>query len=232
MNYIFSNFFIGFFFSLPCSSALPKSSTPLMTNVAQFQNPPPWLNSTRVNRIAANVTRYMEWSIRRVDVIWYYQQADFEKSHSLGPHAVAVTQRNKNRILLGPKVTEQNFDRVFGHELVHVTSEQKFKGAIPPWLEEGVANFIAKGNGVDYKLLKAHAQAFDTSYLSHPMSGSREQIHLKYQFSQALTEMIAQRCDIINLLRMSVQRRLEDYLSKMCRITDVKKDLQSWIERK
>lgn len=213
---------------------IPQTSlaAELLTNVARFQNAPKWLNSTRVNRIADNVTRYMEWSIRRVDVIWYSDASEFQSAHSLGPYASAVTKRRENKILLGPQVNESNFDQIFGHELVHVTSEQKYKDAIPPWLEEGVANFIAKSKKIDYAKLKALPGPIDVRTLSHPMRGKFEEVQIKYMTSQAVTEMIASRCDFINLLRMSVQRKLEDYLNNMCRIKDLNSEFKDWLRKK
>lgn len=204
----------------------------LLTNVARFQNPPKWLNSTRVNRIAENVSRYMEWSIRRVEVIWYSDASQFNQSHSLGPLAIAVTQRKENKILLGPKVTEKNFDQVFGHELVHVSSEQKYKDAIPPWLEEGVANFIAKSQKLNYQEIKKWKIPEDVRSLSHPLRGQYQEAQQRYAFSQALTEMIASRCDFINLLRMSVQRKMENYLGNICHIKDLNADFRAWIQKK
>ncbi len=218
--------------TLSLTLGLTTHASELLTNVAHFQNAPQWLNSTRVNRIAENVSRYMEWSIRRVEVIWYSSSSEFQNAHSLGPYAAAVTKRKENKILLGPQVNETNFDQIFGHELVHVTSEQKYKDAIPPWLEEGMANFIAKSKKVDYRKLKASIHSIDVKSLSHPMRGKLEEIQMKYLASQAVTEMIASRCDFINLLRMSVQRKLENHLNNICRIKDLNSEFKDWIRRK
>lgn len=211
-------------------SSTSSFSTELLTNCARFTDAPKWLNLSRVNRVAETVSRIMEWDIRRVEVQWYQNQKDFEKAHSLGPMALAVTQRSANRILLGPKVVESNFDRIFGHELVHITSEQKYKGAIPKWLEEGMANHIAKFGKVDYAALAKRPLPKDVTKMIHPMSGSDQDILNHYMTSQALAEMLNSRCDFRNLLRLSVQRKMEDYLEKVCRITDINDSFQKWVK--
>lgn len=201
----------------------------LLTNCARFNNPPKWLNRSRVNRVADNVTRIMEWNIRRVEVVWYQTPKEFQAAHKLGPLAMAVTQRESNRILLGPRVVESNFDRVFAHELVHITSEQKYKGAIPKWLEEGVANYVAQFGKVDYVKMSKRPLPENVTNVSHPMKGSEDEILNNYQISQALTEMIASRCDFRNLLRLSVQRKMEDYLENICKISNINESFKKWV---
>ena len=173
----------------------------------------------------------MEWSTRRVEVIWYEDQASFSNAHKLGPAPIAVAIRGENKILLGPHVTEKNFDPVFGHELAHVISAQKYKDAIPPWLEEGMANFVAKAGKVDYHSLKQFKFS-DVNELAHPIKGDFAMIQSRYQASQALAEMISSKCDFRNLLRLSVQRKLQDYLGNICRITDLNSSFQKWIQEK
>lgn len=205
-------------------------SAELLTNCAHFNDAPKWVNLSRVNRIADSVSHIMEWDIRRVEVQWFQNQKDFENAHSLGPMALAITKRNANRILLGPKVTDVNFDRVFGHELVHITSAQKYKDAIPKWLEEGMANHIAKFGKVDYIAMSKRPLPKDITKMIHPMSGSEQDILNHYSLSQALTEMLSSRCDFRNLLRLSVQRKMEDYLDKVCRISDINQTFQKWVK--
>tara|TARA_B110001454_G_scaffold219197_1_gene251420 strand:- start:10253 stop:10936 length:684 start_codon:yes stop_codon:yes gene_type:complete len=216
-----------YFFTLLFAST--GFSADLLTNCARFNEAPKWLNLSRVNRIADSVTRIMEWDIRRVDVKWYQNQKEFEAAHSLGPMALAVTQRGQNRILLGPKVVDSNFDRVFGHELVHITSAQKYKDAIPKWLEEGMANHIANFGKVDYKSMAKLSLPKDVTKMTHPMKGNEQDILNHYTTSQALAEMLNARCDFRNLLRLSVQRKMEDYLEKVCRISDINQTFQKWV---
>lgn len=202
----------------------------LLTNSARFTNAPKWLNLSRVNRVSESVTRMMDWSVRRVEVQWFSSQAEFEGAHSLGPFPVAVSQHSRNRILLGPKVNESNFDRVFAHELAHVSSAQKYKGAIPQWLEEGVANYVAQFGKVDYVKMMKHPLPDDVTLLSHPVRGSEEEVANRYAASQALIEMIASRCDFRNLLRISVRRKMENYLENICRIKDINQSFRDWVK--
>jgi hypothetical protein len=44
--------------------------------------------------------------------------------------------------------------------------------------------------------------------------------------------MLASKCDFINLLRMSVQRKMEDYLANICRTTDINADFKKWLAQK
>jgi hypothetical protein len=206
-------------------------SAELLTNSAHFANAPSWLTLNRVNKVAAPIENFMEWSTHRVEVIWYQDQAAFEKAHSVGPAALAVSLRGQDKILLGPRVTEKNFDPVFGHELVHVISSQKYKDAIPSWLEEGIANFVSKNGSVDYRAL-GKTTIKDVNELAHPMYGEAAMIHSRYQASQALAEMIASHCDLRGLLRLSVQRKLQDYLENICRISNINSSFQKWIKEK
>lgn len=230
----FASFFTFSFitsFAVVTSWSWNAHSTELLTNSARFTNPPKWLTLSRVNKAAQPIESFMEWSTRRVEVTWYSDQAAFEKAHKLGPAAVAVAIKGQNKILLGPKVTEKNFNQVFGHELVHIISAQKYKDAIPPWLEEGAANFISKNGRVDYLQLSQYEMS-DYRELAHPMRGSAENASSRYQASQALAEMIASKCDFRNLLRLSVQRKLEDYLNNICRISDVNASYKKWVMEK
>lgn len=207
------------------------SAEELLTNSARFTNAPKWLNLSRINKVAEPIENLMEWSTRRVEVTWYQDQAAFERAHTLGPAASAVSLRGQNKILLGPQVNESNFNQIFGHELVHTISAQKYKQAIPSWLEEGVANYISKNGTVDYKAL-AKFDFKDVNELSHPISGNANMIHIRYQASQALTEMIASKCEFRNLLRLSVGRKMQDYLENICHISDVNATFKTWLKTK
>ncbi|MEZ0392151.1 MAG: hypothetical protein ACAH59_08055 [Pseudobdellovibrionaceae bacterium] len=203
----------------------------LLTNCARFVNAPKWLSLNRVNKTAEPVENLMEWSTRRIEVTWYQDQLAFEKAHGMGPAALAVHLRGQNKVLLGPKVTEANFTQVFGHELVHVISAQKYQQAIPTWLEEGIANFISKNGQVNYKAL-SQLELNDVNDLSHPMQGSANMISVRYQASQALTEMIASKCEFRNLLRLSVGRKMQDYLKNICGISELNAEFKKWVKAK
>jgi hypothetical protein len=214
------------------AKVLPFESEGLLTNSSHFSNPPKWLTSTRVNRIADSISNYLEWSIRRVEVQWFYNQSSFQQAHGLGALAMAVSKKNQNRILLGPQVNSNNFDAIFGHELAHVISYQKYKDAIPPWLEEGLANFVAKTGKVDYTWLSKQNYPTTALALTHPFSGSDTQIRFNYMASQALVEMISSKCDFKNLLRLSVGRNMESYLDTYCGIKDLNAFFKKWLTSK
>lgn len=177
----------------------------LLTNSALLVEPPSWVTSVRINRLADRMQSQLEWTIRRVKVFWYKDQKQFQATHKFGSLAVAFSRPSDNTVHLGPKVTDANFDQVFSHELVHVISFQKYKQAIPRWLEEGLANYYAKKGKVSYAWLKTQAFPVDVRTLTHPYAiKSVNSTKYHYMASQALVEMIAARCDLRNLLRLSV----------------------------
>ncbi len=211
--------------------AIPMSSLAydLKTNAVHMPVAPEWVTATRVNTVVEHIQSLLEWDIRRIEVVWYKDQATFEQMHKLGPLVVALAKRSDNSIHIGPSVTTKNFDAVFGHELVHVISYQKYKDAIPTWLEEGLANHLSHLGKVDYAWLKKHPEPKDVRDLTHPFNGSEDHVRYHYMASQALMEMISSHCDLANLLRLSVRRKLEDKLDTFCSIKDVTKEFNKWV---
>ena len=201
----------------------------IQTNAVSMGQAPEWLKTSRVEKITDRIQSSLEWTIRKIQVVWYSDQQAFEKAHGLGRFARAVSHKNLNIIRLGPEVTDANFDSVFGHELVHVIAYQKYKEAIPKWLEEGLANHLTKNAKVDYRWLASRPWPSDVRDLIHPMKGSAEDIRYSYQASQALAEMIAKKCDLSNLLRLSVGKTMESYLSTYCEIPDLNVAYKKWI---
>jgi hypothetical protein len=204
----------------------------LQTNSTFSADAPKWVTKGRIDSTTDRIQNFLEWSIRRVTVEWYKDQNSFEKAHNLGPNVLAVSRRIENKVLVGPKVTAENFDRVFGHELVHVIIYQKYKEAIPKWLEEGLANYISKMGPVDYKWLNTQEMPKDVRNLIHPFNGGYSNLRYHYEGSQALAEMIAAKCDLKNLLRLSVGQKMENYLDTYCRIQDLNSAYQKWIKSK
>lgn len=211
---------------------VPSPAAELLTNAALFVDPPKWLDSTRVNRVADDIQSTMEWSIRRVRVVWHADQAAFEKSHGLGPLPRAVADKNANVIHIGPAVNEKNFDSCFGHELVHIIAFQKYKQAIPAWLEEGLANDLARNGTVDYAWLARQELPADVRTLTHPFAGGDAGVRFHYQASQALAELLKAKCDFRNLLRLSVGEKMEPYIDRFCGIKDLSGALKSWVREK
>lgn len=203
----------------------------IRTNAVYMPNAPDWLKATRVETVTEKIQYQLEWSTRRVLVKWYSTQKEFSKAHSLGPAAAAVTRSSQKEqlVMLGPKVTDKNFDTVFGHELVHVIFSQKYVGAIPEWLEEGLANHLAKKREVDYEKLAKRPFPKDVRELTHPYRGDRESIHYHYMASQALAEMLDKRCKLDGLLRLSVERKMADYIKTYCEIKDLNVAFKEWI---
>jgi hypothetical protein len=213
----------------------------IRTNELVFENAPTWVTQNRIERIVDRVQDKLEWTTRRTTVRYFADSTSFANSHSLGPHALAVTSSigGSAKILLGPKVTNSNFDQALAHELVHVIVVQKYKGAIPKWLEEGLANHLARAGQVDYKWLAKQTMPRDVRELAHPMlraadSGRTmsQSLHFRYQASQALAEMLDKKCDLLNLVRMSVGKNMETYIGTMCEIKDLTKAFQDWITKK
>jgi hypothetical protein len=217
--------------------ALPQASAKqIETNEIVMANAPEWLNSSRVDRVVSKIQDYMEWDIRKIQVKWYTDQAAFEAVHGMGPYPIAVSMRSTNTVHLGPKVTSDLFDSTFGHELVHIILYQKYKDAIPPWLDEGLANFVAQHGSVDYRWLAKHPIG-DVKTLTHPFKGpsadgSVDIARLHYQTATALMEMISSKCDIHDLLQLSVGKKLETYLGTYCEIPDLNASFRSWVTRK
>ncbi|MCB0391053.1 MAG: hypothetical protein KDD58_07175 [Bdellovibrionales bacterium] len=207
----------------------------IFTNAVIMPDAPKWLKAPRVEKITNRIQSELEWSTRRIDVYWYSTQTDFEKQHSLGPMPTAVTVKTpeKQVIHLGPKVTSENFDWIFGHELVHVISYQKYKGAIPRWLEEGLANHLAKKTKkVDYKWLAKQPFPKDVTKMNHPFKGTTNSVLYHYVASQALAEMLDKKCDLENLIRLSVERKMENYIVTYCEIKDLNAEFKKWVQQK
>lgn len=200
------------------------------TNSAKIVDAPEWLTRPRAEKVIDRIQTKLEWTIRKIEVRWYKNAADFQKAHDLGPLAMAVTRKDQNKIHLGPQVDEKNFDAVFGHELVHVILGQKYKDAVPKWLEEGLANHLANYGKVDYAWLKKRKLPDDVRTLGHPYRAtSVDGVHLHYVASQALAEMLSKKCDLENLLRLSVGEKLENYLATYCEIPDLNKAFAKWV---
>lgn len=209
-------------------------SKDIQTNEFEIPQAPVWLKQARVEKVTARIQHKLEWSIRKIQVVWYKTQDEFQKAHNCGAFALAVTKvaNNNIKIHIGPLVTDHNFDEVFGHELVHVILAQKYKMAIPRWLEEGLANHLANFKKVDYKWLAKQPPLDDIKQLAHPTRGSKNEISYLYKASQAFAEMLNKKCDLDNLLRLSVERKMEDYMKTYCEIHDLNKAFREWVKLK
>lgn len=197
-------------------------------NQAYFHNAPDWLKEHRLQAVVDKVQKFLEWDIRRIHVYYYSDRVEFNRKLTLNFKAAAFFRRGDSTLHLGPEVDDKNFDRVFTHELVHAIFYQKYKGSIPPWLEEGFANYIGKTEGVDYAWLKAQVST-DVTQLTHP-NLDRTGAKYHYQASTALIEMIAKKCSLHDLLKLSVGAKMTTYLSTYCEIKDVNTDFTQWVK--
>jgi hypothetical protein len=200
------------------------------TNCCEVTNAPKWLSSYKITDIASRMEQEMGWSIRRVRVIFHDSEVAFTKASRLNFSANAFFSPARQTIEFKPQVNLVSFTPTFRHELSHVISNQKFKGGIPSWLEEGFANYLGSKRKVDYKWL-AKQDLPDASRLSHPQSdatGSK----MHYQLSTATVEMIAKRCNLKQLLMLTTGSKLTNYLETFCKIKDINAEVRKWVQSK
>ncbi len=205
------------------------------SNSVNVINAPDWLSETMVRKTADRIQNKLEWTTQRVNMTFYTDKTEFAKAHGLGAQAVAVTQSSGDiqRILMGPRINKDNFHEVFGHELVHVIFRQKYKGVIPKWLEEGLANFFARKNQEpNYKFIASRELPSDVRDIVHLYSSDPGSVRYHYQVSLALAKMISRKCDMENLLRLSVEYKLEKNLKNICAIDDINQAFRDWIKKK
>ena len=206
------------------------------TNEVRFDNAPAWLKQARLQKVVDSMQTQLEWDIRKVQMHAFGNPDEFKKLHGFDDSVLAFTRGSDGSVNLGPRVTDSNFDSVFGHELVHVILRQKYKSAVPKWLEEGLANYLSKHGKVDYAWL-ATQPARDVYTLAHPFAdnprvsteGASGNARYHYQASQALMELISSHCPPQDLLQLSVGKKVESYLPTLCGISDLNAELKSWV---
>jgi hypothetical protein len=199
-------------------------------NQAVVHAPPKWLTARRVQAVVDKIQGFLEWDIRKVQVYFYSDQRAFEKAHGLGPTVRAAAKRADFSVHVGPKVDTSSFDAVFGHELAHVVVFQKYKDAIPRWLDEGLANFVSRKEPIDFAFLASRPER-DVTKMDHPFQGGEDPRYV-YQASTAVMQMISERCSIKDLLQLSVGKKLESYLKTYCEISDLSADFHGWVKKK
>lgn len=202
-------------------------------NEAHFKQAPAWLTSQRAQKVIDSIQTKLEWDIRKIQVYWYTDQVTFGKAHGFGDSVLAFSKKQDGTVHIGPRINTSNFDGVFGHELVHIILFQKYKNAIPAWLEEGMANYLAHQGTIDYPWL-ASQPARDVHTMVHPFKaltadGSAPNPRYVYMASTALMEMIASHCSVSDLIQLSVGKSLETYLTTFCGIDDVNAEFRKWL---
>lgn len=218
-------------YALLLVAASLSANAAIETNEVRMASHPKWLDAGRVRKVTAKVQDFLEWRIRRINVYFHSDPKAFRKLHRWNTDKIQAFYRYRDKTIhLGPKVNNKNFDPVFGHELVHTIVHQKYGKSVPIWLQEGLANFVANKDKVDYKWLAKQPKK-DPTKLSHPKaSGENSRYH--YQASLALVEMINDKCTLSDLLQLSVGKRMETYLKNYCEIKDLNGNFQTWLKDK
>lgn len=207
-------------------------AAPIELNQLTMENPPAWLKPALVKKAVDRAERVLEWDIRKIRVFWHPNAAEFENLHHFGPTVLAITRPQDQSVHLGPRITATNFEWVFGHELAHVIVLQKYKAAIPRWLEEGLANYVGRATqAIDYAWL-ARQPYRPVEGLVHAFSGTADAARYHYQASAAAIELIRSKCELPELLQLSVGKDLRAYLKTLCEIPDFDVALKAYIQRK
>ena len=68
--------------------------------------------------------------------------------------------------------------------------------------------------------------------MAHPFSGAAADVRYRYKASQAFAEMLAKKCDLEELIRLSVTRKMEDYMKSYCEIKDLNAAFHDWVKKK
>jgi hypothetical protein len=204
------------------------SAKEVLTNHFQVFGAPDWVTESMVDTASSRVQNYLEWDVRRIPIRFHKDAASFRATGKVGPKVKAFFLKTDNAIHLGPEVTKQNFERILAHEVVHVIFRQKYGASIPMWLEEGFANFVGSREKADRKWLLKQSLP-NVTQLKHPATDPTGST-LHYQLSTAVIEMLAEKCDLKDLLHLSVGRKMEAYLKTLCEIDDVNAAFLVWLK--
>jgi len=199
----------------------------LVVNQVHFFNAPNELTESSLQEIIDTVQSFLEWDLRKISVFEYQDISEFNSQHNLSFPVEAVFRKSDSTIHISPKVKIEDLRRVLSHELVHAIFFQKHKNSIPSWLEEGLANYIGKYQSPDYRWLKEKSWS-DVSQMGHPSSASVDS-RTYYSVSAGLIEMIAAKCNLKDLLQLSVGAKMTTYLKTYCEISDLNSDFKKWV---
>ncbi len=207
----------------------------VFSNAVNFTSPPSWLTNSLVEGTVHKIEGQLEWSTRRVTATFYRDPATY--AQALGktvPGALmAFTRRSDQSMHFGPLVTAQNFKVVFGHELAHVITFQKYAGKIPLWLEEGLANYSAGHENIDWPWL-AKQKPLPVKSLSHPLTAAHaDAVKFQYVASLGVLLMLKEKCPSYReLLNLSLRKNLEEAISSYCGIKDLNSTFWAYVKKK
>jgi len=216
------------------------SAQQMRLNQLTVDAPPAWLKESRVQRVVDRIQGKLEWDIRKIRVVFYLDERSFLKEFGNDSASIAAFARKSDMsVHVGPAVTTQNFDEVFGHELSHVISYQKYKDAIPRWLEEGLANFVSRKTKPNYGWIASQGALPKVRDMGHPFAPKgiagvdpAVRVRMHYETSHALADLLATRCGMHDLLQLATGSNVEKYLATLCRIPDLDAALKDWVARK
>ncbi|NBW97977.1 hypothetical protein EBR03_00250 [bacterium] len=191
---------------------------------------PEWLKTSAVQAVVDRVQNYLEWDFRKLSVFYYKDLTEFNRQHTFKFAVDAFFRKSDSSIHLSPKVIATNFSQIMSHELVHALFYQKYQKAIPVWLEEGLANTIAQLPSPNYQWLKTQSwpSVATLGHSSHQVVDSK----VYYSVSTGVIEMIREKCNLHELLKLAVGSQLTSYLKTFCGIEDLDLDFKSWVAKK
>lgn len=211
------------------SSALSFSRNIEINQVTVF-NAPNWLDTSQVQSVVDKIQETLEWDLRKVAVFYFSSSKQFNTQHQFKFPIDAFFKKSSQSIYLSPQVTPKNFKKIFSHELVHAIFYQKYRNAIPVWLEEGLANKLSGYPTPNYSWLTSQSWPSVTT-LGH-VNDRQASSRTYYSVSTGLIEMIQEKCNLKDLLKLTVGSKLTHYLKTFCGITDIDQDFRTWVKEK
>ena len=123
---------------------------------------------------------------------------------------------------------------MYAHELAHAVVAQKYKTHLPKWLEEGLANWTADKNEVNWLELSKLFPRMDPREAAHPFLASEiTQTQARYTVSLAALQFLKKKCPSFReLLNLSLNKDLESFMNSYCKIKDLKTDFWAYVDRK
>lgn len=212
-----------------CISSSAFSKT-IQVNQVTFFDAPKWLTNEEVQSCVQKVENTLEWDLRKISVFYYSDSSEFNKKNNFKFPIDALFKKSDQSIHISPKVNKTQFKRVFSHELVHAIFFQKYRNAIPVWLEEGLANTLSDYPSPDYRWLNLQSWP-PVSTLGH-VNDRLANARTYYSVSTGLIEMIKAKCNLHDLLKLTVGSKLTHYLKTFCGIEDTDKDFRKWVAEK